>query len=138
MSSSRDSCRRSGTTKTFGAQVELDRTYALGEDVSQHLGVRDGVNHAVAVKDDPTEVVEPAEEVLGALGGSVLLGELLDGGAIDEVTNRASDVVAKETQELEDVHGAFGGKASGGSLGFGGGVADDTDKLRLVIDGNSH
>ena len=96
--------------------MELGRTDALGENVSEHLGVRDGVNHAVAVKNDPTEVVKPAEEVLGAFGGSVFFGELLDSGTIDEVANRARDVMTKETQQLKNVHGAFGGKASGGGL----------------------
>ena len=53
--------------------MELGRVDALGEDVGKHLGVRDGVDHAVAVKDDPTEVMEPAEEVLSALGGAAFL-----------------------------------------------------------------
>jgi hypothetical protein len=39
--------------------MELGRVDAFGEDVGKHLGVRDGVDHAVAVKDDPTEVKEP-------------------------------------------------------------------------------
>ena len=41
--------------------MELGRVDTFGEDVGKHLGVRDGVDHAVAVKDDPTEVMEPAE-----------------------------------------------------------------------------
>jgi hypothetical protein len=53
--------------------MELGRVDALGEDVGKHLGVRDGVDHAVAVQDDPTKVMEPAEEVLSALGGAAFL-----------------------------------------------------------------
>ena len=55
------------------------------------------MDHAVAVKDDPTEVMEPAEEMLSALGGTALLREVFDGRAVDEVANRARDIVTKET-----------------------------------------
>ena len=77
--------------------MELGRVDTFGEDVGKHLGVRDGVDHAVAVKDDPTEVMEPAEEMLSTLGGTALLREVFYGRAVDEVANRAHDIVAKET-----------------------------------------
>ena len=76
--------------------MELGRVDTFGEDVGKHLGVRDGVDHAIAVKDDPTEVMEPAEEMLSTLGGTALLREVFDGRAVDEVANRAHDIVARK------------------------------------------
>jgi len=55
------------------------------------------VDHAVAVKYDPTEVMEPAEEVLSAFGGAAFLRKVFDGRAVDEVPNRARDIVANAT-----------------------------------------
>ena len=100
--------------------MELGWVDALSENVGKHLWIRDGVDNAVTVKDDPAEVMEPAEGVLSALGGAALLGKIFDGGAVDEVADRTHDVVTKEAEKLQDVHGAFGGKARGGSFGFGG------------------
>ena len=59
-----------GAAEALGAELELGRVDTLGEDVGKHLGVRDGVDHAIAVKYDPMEVMEPAEEMLSALGGA--------------------------------------------------------------------
>ena len=89
-----------GGAEALGAELKLGRVDTLGEDVGKHLGVRDGVDHAVAVKYDPTEVMEPAEEVLSALGGAALLRKIFDGRAVDEVPNRARDIVAKEAEKL--------------------------------------
>ena len=89
-----------GAAEALGAELKLGRVDTFGEDVGKHLGVRDGVDHAVAVKYDPTEVMEPAEEVLSAFGGAAFLRKVFDGRAVDEVPNRARDIVAKEAKKL--------------------------------------
>ena len=86
--------------EALGAELKLGRVDTLGEDVRKHLGVRDRVNHAVAVKYDPTEVMEPAEEMLSALGSAAFLRKVFDGRSVYEVPNRARDIVAKEAEKL--------------------------------------
>ena len=98
--------------------MELGRVDALSEDVSEHLGVCDGVDHTVAVEDDPAEMVEPAEEVLRALGGATLLGELFDGGAVGAVVGLldGSGVGSEVGATLGTVVGLFDGAAVGAEV----------------------
>jgi hypothetical protein len=72
------------------------------------------VDHAVAVKDDPTEVMEPAEEVLSAL---VVATRFLDRSSTAEqsmrfIPNRARDIVTEETEKLRGCRTYMAGLAA--------------------------
>ena len=113
------------------------RVNRFGADIEILLQVRDGVDERVLVKDEPTEMMKPAEEMLRALGSTELLGQVLDGRTVYKERHRADNVMTEVAEKLKNIDKTLPGKSSGGGLGFCGGVADNLDELRIEIDTSS-